>query len=73
MTLHPPDDERLHSGVVTFTVEGIDRFDVVDRLFDEHRVSATVTPYPVSYARLGACWLNTEDEIDAAISGVREL
>lgn len=73
VTLHVPADERLHSGVVTFTVKGIDKFDVVDRLLDEHRVSATVTPYPVSYARLGACWLNTEDEIDAAISGVREL
>ena len=59
--------------MVTFTVDGIDRFDVVDRLLDEHRVSATVTPYPVSYARLGACWLNTEDEIEAAIGAVREL
>ena len=73
VTLHAPEDERLHSGVVTFTVDGIDRFDVVDRLLDEHRVSATVTPYPVSYARLGACWLNTEDEIEAAIGAVREL
>ena len=71
--VHTPADERLHSGVVTFTVEGVDKFDVVDRLYDEHRVWATVTPYPISYARLGACWLNTEDEIDAAIAGVRDL
>jgi len=71
--MHVPAEERLHSGVVTFTVKGIDNFAVIDRLFDEHSVSATVTPYATSYARVGACWLNTEDEIDAAIRGVRAL
>lgn len=71
--VHAPAEERLHSGVVTFTVEGVADFDVVDRLFDEHSVSATVTPYAVSYARLGTCWLNTEDEVDATIRAVRAL
>jgi selenocysteine lyase/cysteine desulfurase len=71
--VHAPAEDALRSGVVTFTVEGLDPDDVVTRLLDEHRVSATVTPYAVPLARLGTCWLNTEQEVDAAIRAVAAL
>ena len=37
-----------------------------------HRVQGTVTPYAVPLARLGTCWLNTEEEVDTAIEAVWE-
>jgi selenocysteine lyase/cysteine desulfurase len=71
--VHAPAEKRLRSGVVTFSVDGISPYDIVERLSNEHRVSATVTPYAVPLARLGTCWMNTEDEVEAAIRGVRAL
>jgi selenocysteine lyase/cysteine desulfurase len=71
--VHAPAEDRLRSGVVTFTVDGLDASETVQRLYDDHRVSATVTPYAVPFARLGTCWLNTEQEVDAAIEAVRAL
>jgi selenocysteine lyase/cysteine desulfurase len=71
--VHAPADPALRSGVVTFTVEGVDPDETVTRLLEDHRVSATVTPYAVPLARFGTCWLNTEQEVDAAIRAVAAL
>jgi len=71
--VHAPAEERLRSGVVTFSLDDLDPYDTVERLTDDHRVTATVTPYAVPFARLGTCWLNTEAEVDAAVRAVRAL
>jgi selenocysteine lyase/cysteine desulfurase len=68
-----PAEPRLHSGVVTFSVAGMEPSEAVDRIWDADRVSATVTPYATQFARLGTSWINTEDEVDAAIRSVRAL
>lgn len=71
--LRAPAEPRLHSGVVTFSVAGMEPWEAVDRMWDADRVSATVTPYALQLARLGTSWINTEDEVDAAIRSVRAL
>lgn len=71
--VHAPAEQRLRSGVVTFSVRDRDPRQVVDRIFQTHRVQATVTPYAVPLARLGTCWLNTEEEVDAALDAVRAV
>jgi len=73
VTLHVPEDARLHSGVVTFSIGGAEAGPVVDVLSRRHRVHASVTPYAVQLARLGTTWLNTSREVDRAIRGVRDL
>jgi selenocysteine lyase/cysteine desulfurase len=73
VTVHAPDDPRLHSGVVTFTIGGAQAGPVVARLASPHRVHASVTPYAVQFARLGTCWMNTPREVDRAIRAVRAL
>ena len=71
--LHVPAEKRLHSGLVCFSHKDIDADGVVERMQEKHSVSASVTPYNVSFARLGTCWVNTEEEVDAAIRAVRDL
>jgi isopenicillin-N epimerase len=71
--LHVPRESRLHSGVVCFSVDGVDPYDAIDRLYARNRVSASVTPYAVPLVRLGTCWVNTEAEVEAGIRAVRRL
>ena len=71
--VHAPAEERLRSGIVCLSIDGSDPDSVVEQLNGDHRVSATVAPYPVAYARLGTCWINTEQEIDTAIRAVRAI
>lgn len=73
VTVHAPPEEALHSGVVTFSVDGLDGPEAVRRLWDEARVEGSVGPYEVQLARLGTCWLNTEAELEAAVRAVAEL
>lgn len=73
VTVHAPPEEGTHSGVVTFSVRGLDGAETVRKLWDESRVQANVGPYEVQLARLGTCWLNTEDEVDAAVRAVASI
>jgi selenocysteine lyase/cysteine desulfurase len=73
LTLHVPRERALHSGVVTFSIAGRGPHDVVGALRGDHRVAASVTPYEVELARLGTTWVNTEQEVDAAIAAVRAI
>lgn len=73
VTVHAPEDARLHSGVVTFSVGGAEAGPVVAQLARRHRVHASVTPYAVQLARLGTTWINTPREVDRAIRAVRDL
>jgi selenocysteine lyase/cysteine desulfurase len=60
------------SGIVCFDVEGMSAPSAVDHL-GRLGVVATVTPYATTHARLAPSILNTPDEVDAAISAVREV
>jgi selenocysteine lyase/cysteine desulfurase len=60
------------SGIVCFDVEGMSAPSAVDRL-GRLGVVATVTPYATTHARLAPSIVNTPDEVDAAISAVREV
>ena len=72
VTVHTPREGRLRSGVVAFTVGGLDGPEVVSRL-DERGVVASVGPYELQLARLGTCWMNTEEEVEAAVRAVADL
>lgn len=72
VTVHTPREERMRSGVVAFTIRGLDGPEAVSRL-DERGVVASVGPYELQLARLGTCWMNTEDEVETAIRAVREI
>jgi selenocysteine lyase/cysteine desulfurase len=73
VTVHAPAERQLTSGVVCATVDGRPAHDVISRLHDEHRVVATVTPYPIALARFGTTHLNTEGDVDALVRAVAAL
>ena len=62
----------LAAGIVCFEVAGFTPEAVVARLA-QRRIHATASPYKVSYARLAAGIMNREQEIDTAITAVRDL
>ena len=72
VTVHTPRERRLRSGVVAFTIGGLDGPEVVSRL-DDRGVVASVGPYELQLARLGTCWMNTEDEVEAAVRAVADI
>ena len=43
------------------------------RLYDRHRIVASMTPYRNRYVRLGPSIVNDEAEVDAAARALREL
>ena len=71
VALVTPRDARLSAGIVCLDVRGRQADDVVERLFREHRVVASVTPYATRYVRLGAALFCTEADVDAAVAAVR--
>jgi selenocysteine lyase/cysteine desulfurase len=73
VTVHVPREPALHSGLVCFTVPGRSAQVTVGRLWQDHRVVASVTPYAVELARLGTSWMNTGAEVDAAVTAVRRI
>jgi selenocysteine lyase/cysteine desulfurase len=73
VTVRTPADESLSAGLVCVDVAGADAFEVVERLRQEHRVIASVTPYSTRYLRFGPSVANTTDDIDAAIDAVAAL
>jgi len=70
--LHTPLDEALSAGLVCFEVAGLTPQRVVDRLRGSGIV-ATVSPYATSYARLAPGLLNSPEEVDQVLAGVRSL
>ena len=63
----------LAAGIVCLDVRGRSADDVVERLFEQHRVVASVTPYATRYVRLGAGLYADEDDVDAAVAAVRAV
>ncbi len=67
-----PMDPVVSAGIVCFEVDGMTPPQVVERLRADHKIAASVTPYQVSYARLGVLGVD-EDDVDAAVRAVSRL
>ena len=65
-----PRAEALSAGLVCAVVAGHPPDELVDRLREEHRVVASVTPYATRYLRFGPSVANTEEDVDRAIEAV---
>ena len=72
VTLHTPRDPSVSSGINCFEVAGLKPDQVVAKLA-EKRFRTTTSPYKVSYARVSAGVMNTPEEIDAVLRGIRDL
>jgi selenocysteine lyase/cysteine desulfurase len=68
-----PRDEALSAGLVCCEVKGIDPGEVVDRLREEHRVVASVTPYRTRYVRFGPSVANQEGDVHRGIEAVAAI
>jgi selenocysteine lyase/cysteine desulfurase len=65
-----PDDAALSSGLVCAEAAGAPPGEIVDRLREEHRVVASVTPYAKAYVRFGPSVANSEGDVDRALEAV---
>lgn len=70
--LYTPRDEHLSAGIVCFDVNGLSPRDVVAKL-KQRNIMATTTPYAQSHARLSPSIRNSPQEIEAALTAIREL
>jgi selenocysteine lyase/cysteine desulfurase len=73
VTVKTPMDEALSAGLVCADVARAPASDVVDRLRDEHRILASVTPYATQYLRFGPSVANTQADVNQAIEAVAAL
>jgi len=69
---HTPRHPALSAGLCCFEVEGKTPSQVVAGLL-EKKIIASTSPYAVTYARLAAGVMNTPEEIDRALTAVREI
>ncbi|HLT48618.1 MAG TPA: aminotransferase class V-fold PLP-dependent enzyme [Rubricoccaceae bacterium] len=70
--LYTPMSPALSAGIICFDVAGHTPEEVVAHL-DARGVTASTSPYPVSYARLAPSLLNDEDEVARSVAAVAEL
>ena len=70
--LHTPRGRDHSAGIICFEVDGLAPQDVVKRLL-QRKVIASSSPYKISYARLAPSLVNDEQDVDRALSAVREL
>lgn len=70
--VHTPRSPEFSAGVVTFEVEGVPTNEVISQLL-ARRIVASGSPYANSQPRLAASLVNTHEEVEAAISAVREI
>lgn len=68
-----PLDPALSAGLVCCDVEGHSPSTVVERLRQEHSISATVTPYREPYLRFGTSIVTTPDQVDDAVRALAAL
>jgi selenocysteine lyase/cysteine desulfurase len=71
--LRTPREEALSAGLVCCEVKGIDPGEVVDRLREEHRVVASVTPYRVRYVRFGPSVANRPGDVRRGVEAVAAI
>jgi selenocysteine lyase/cysteine desulfurase len=70
MRVKTPADEGLSSGIVCAVTPKVPAAVIVDRLREEHRVLASVTPYAWRFVRFGPTVANSEAEVDWALDAV---
>jgi selenocysteine lyase/cysteine desulfurase len=70
MIVKTPASEELSSGLVCAVNPELPAGLIVDRLREERRVVATVTPYFAPYVRFGPSVMNTEADVDAAVEAL---
>jgi len=70
VSVKTPADPARSAGLVCADVLPADAFAVVERLREEHRVVASVTPYATRYLRFGPSVANTEEDVDRALDAV---
>ena len=68
-----PLDNSLAAALVCVDVGGRQPGEVVDRLREDHRVMASVTPYATRYVRFGPSIANTEKDVDRALEAVEAI
>jgi selenocysteine lyase/cysteine desulfurase len=66
-----PASTALSAGLVCFEVAGRDPAEVVNALYRNGRVVASVTPYARRYVRLGPSILNSPQDVDRALRALR--
>ena len=71
VTVLSPLDRQGSSGLVSFSIDGIEPAEVVSYLWDEHRIAARRVAYPPG-VRASLHFFNTEDEVDRLIGAVRQ-
>ena len=72
ITQHTPRADALSAGLCCFEVAGRTPAHVVEALLAK-RIVASSSPYAVTYARLAAGVMNTEEEVDRAVAAVGEI
>lgn len=70
--LHTPRSPDLSAGIVCFDVAGLGPDEVVARLGAEG-ITASSSPYPVSYARIAPSALNSEAEVERTVEAIAAL
>ena len=68
-----PRDEALSAGLVCVEHPQRPAGEIVDRLREEHRVVASVTPYALQYLRFGPSMANSERDVDRALEAVAAI
>jgi selenocysteine lyase/cysteine desulfurase len=68
-----PMSPDLSAGIVCLAIDGIEPWDAVPALREDHRVIASVTPYDNPYLRLGPSIVTTPEEVDRVIAAVAAL
>jgi selenocysteine lyase/cysteine desulfurase len=70
--LRTPASPELSAGIVCCEIDGVDAPTALHGLI-QAKVFASVTPYATSYLRFGTSIVNTESDVDAALTAVRGL
>ncbi|HWM05283.1 MAG TPA: aminotransferase class V-fold PLP-dependent enzyme [Actinophytocola sp.] len=68
-----PASPELSAGIVCCEVSGMDAFTATVQLRQQHRITASVTPYEQQYLRFGPSMVTNPREIDRTIEAVAAL
>jgi isopenicillin-N epimerase len=72
ITLHTPISQDLSSGIVCFSVNGMQPDQVIERL-RKKRIIGSVTPYATQYARLAPGLLTSSEDIEQTLQEILML
>ena len=72
VTLHTPISQDLSSGIVCFSVNGMQPGQVIERLRNK-RIIGSVTPYATQYARLAPSLLTSPEDIEQTLKEILKL